>query len=398
MITFLLKIALDFNLKTAFFAKKMACSGFNEDMKSPASLGIIWLLMLTVMRKEMLMATYYIGADVHSNNTELAIEQRGKIVGRYSVPTTIPAISTVLESLQGKKFLAMEEGPMAGWLYRNLHEKVHQFIVSEPRRNKLITSEGDKDDKIDAGKLAVLLRGKYLKAVHHTADDDRANLKHWVNLYHDRVRDATRGINKIRACCRMHGVAIPRKVVRNAVHRDAWLSGLDNAVLREQLHMLWIGYDATREQVELAKKQLSVSVHRYPIIKYWCEVPGIGVIRASTFFAYLDTPWRFQKRSKLYKYCGVGLVRTSSGKDKRGKPKPAHLRLPWAVNGRLKNALLGAASSAILRRNNCFSDYYERMVSIGIAPVNARHSVARKMISVMSAMWKTGNAFDPELI
>ena len=33
------------------------------------------------------MATYYIGADVHSNNTELAIEQRGKIVARYSVPT-----------------------------------------------------------------------------------------------------------------------------------------------------------------------------------------------------------------------------------------------------------------------------------------------------------------------
>ena len=39
------------------------------------------------------MATYYIGADVHSNNTELAIEQRGKIVSRYSVPTTIPSIS-----------------------------------------------------------------------------------------------------------------------------------------------------------------------------------------------------------------------------------------------------------------------------------------------------------------
>jgi len=36
------------------------------------------------------MATYYIGADVHTNNTELAIEQRGRIVARYSVPTNIP--------------------------------------------------------------------------------------------------------------------------------------------------------------------------------------------------------------------------------------------------------------------------------------------------------------------
>jgi len=169
------------------------------------------------------MATYYIGADVNSNNTELAIEQRGKIVARYSVPTTIPAISTVLHSLQDRKIFAMEEGPTAGWLYRNLHEKVEQFIVSEPRRNKWITCDGDKDDKIDASKLAVLLRGKFLKAVHHTDDSDRAHLKHWVNLYHDRVRDAVRYINKIRACCRMHGVAIPRKVIRNNVHRNDWL-------------------------------------------------------------------------------------------------------------------------------------------------------------------------------
>ena len=88
------------------------------------------------------MATYYIGADVHVNNTGLAVEYRRKIVQRYSVPTSIPAISAVLGSLQGKKFLAMEEGPMAGWLYRNLSQEVEKFIVCEPRRNKLIYPSG----------------------------------------------------------------------------------------------------------------------------------------------------------------------------------------------------------------------------------------------------------------
>jgi len=350
------------------------------------------------MRKEIAMATYYIGADVHSNNTELAIEQRGQIVARYSVPTTIPAISTVLSSLQGKKNLAMEEGPMAGWLFRNLNEKVDKFVVSEPRRNKLITCEGDKDDRIDSGKLAVLLRGNFLKAVHHTSDDHRAHLKHWINLYHDRVRDAVRCINKIRACCRMHGVRIPRKVVRNHVHRHQWLSGLDNPVLKAQLHMLWIGYDATREQVELAKKQFSSYARKYPIIKSWCKLPGIRIIRATTIFAYLDTPWRFKKRSKLHKYCGVGLVRATSGKDKKGRPRPPRLKLPWAVNRRIKNAVIGAATTAIEQKNNALSDYYERMVSNGINPTNAKHSVARKMVSTMSAMWKTGSEYDEKLL
>ena len=344
------------------------------------------------------MATYYIGADVHTNNTELAIEQRGRIVARYSVPTSIPAIGAVLNSIQGKKILAMEEGPMAGWLYRNLNEKVDEFIVSEPRRNKLISSEGDRDDKIDSGKLAVLLRGNFLKAVHHTGDDHRAYLKHWINLYHDRVRDAVRDINKIRACCRMHGVRIPRKVVRNPVRRHQWLSGLDNPVLKAQLHMLWIGYDATKEQLEIAKKQFSSYARPYPIIKSWCDLPGVGMIRATTIFAYLDTPWRFKNRAKLHRYCGIGLVRMTSGTDKKGRPKPARLKLPWAVNRRIKNAVMGAAVSAIERGGNAFKDYYERMLSHGITPVNARHSVARKLVSTMSAMWKTGRPYDQTLV
>jgi transposase len=344
------------------------------------------------------MATYYIGADVHTNNTELAIEQRGRIVARYSVPTTIPAISTVLSSLQGRKIFAMEEGPMAGWLYRNLNEKVETFVVSEPRHNKLIAGEGDKDDKIDAGKLAILLRGNFLKSVHHTTDSHRAHLKHWINLYHDRVRDAVRDINKIRACCRMHGVRIPRKVVRNPVHRHAWLSGLDNPVLKTQLQMFWIGYDATKEQIELAKKQFSSYARKYPIIKSWCKLPGVGLIRATTIFAYLDTPWRFKNRAKLHKYCGVGLVRASSGTDKKGRPKPPRLKLPWAVNRRIKNAVLGAATGAIEKGDNAFKEYYERMLSHGITPANAKHSVARKMVSTLSALWKTGGEYDQKLL
>jgi len=304
----------------------------------------------------------------------------------------------VLDSIQGKKILAMEEGPMAGWLFRNLSEKVERLVVSEPRRNKLITCEGDKDDRIDSGKLAILLRGNFLKAVHHTSDSHRAHLKHWINLYHDRVRDAVRSINKIRACCRMHGVRIPRKVVRNQVHRHEWLCELDNPALKAQLQMLWIGYDATKEQVGMAKKQFSSYTRKYPVIKSWCNLPGVGPIRATTIFAYLDTPWRFKNRAKLYKYCGVGLVRTTSGKDKKGRPKPAHLRLPWAVNKQLKNAVIGAATSAIEHGDNVFKDYYERMLSNGIIPTNAKHSVARKMVSTMSAMWKTESKFDVKLL
>jgi transposase len=161
---------------------------------------------------------------------------------------------------------------------------------------------------------------------------------------------------------------------------------------------LWIGYDATKEQIELAKKQFSSYARKYPIIKSWCDLPGVGLIRATTIFAYLDTPWRFKNRAKLHKYCGVGLIRASSGKDKKGRPNPPRLKLPWAVNRRIKNAVLGAATSAIEKGDNAFKEYYERMLSHGITPANAKHSVARKMVSTLSALWKTGREYDQKLL
>ena len=334
------------------------------------------------------MATYYIGADVHCNNIELAIMNRKRIVQRYSVPTNISAVCEVLDSLKGKKYMAIEEGPMAGWLYRNLQGKVDRFISSDPRRNKLISSDGDHDDKIDSGKLSMLLEGGYLREVYHSTDEGQIEFKHWVILYNDRVRDAVRNINKIRARCRMYGVVIPRKVLKEPKHRAAWLKDMKNSALANQLLMLWIGYDATAKQSRMAKQHMIHLSTKYPIIKLWKKLPGIGVIRAATVYAYLDTPWRFGRKNKLWKYCGIGLQRTTSGKDKKGRPKPAMLQLPQAANRVLKNAILGAALTAINQKQNAFKTDYERRVYNGVTQSNARHTVARKLLTIMWGMWK----------
>lgn len=334
------------------------------------------------------MATYYIGADVHSNSIEMAILNRKKIVKRYTIPAAITAMAQVLDSLQGKKYVAIEEGPMAGWLYRNLHHKVERFVVADPRRNKLISSDGDHDDKIDSAKLAMLLKGGYLREVYHSDNARRDELKQWVTLYHDRIKDAVRNINKIRARCRMNGVKIPRRVVRQPEHRGIWLGKLKHSALAEQLLMLWVGYDATAKQTRIAKQHLINLSRKYPVIRHWKQLAGIGTVRAVTIFAYLDTPWRFKRKNKLWKYCGVGLQRTASGTDKKGKPKPARLQLPWATNRVLKKSILGAALTAVNQKQNTFKTDYERMIQNGVIPSNARHTVARKLLTVMWGIWK----------
>lgn len=344
------------------------------------------------------MAKYYIGADVDSKMTELAIEKNKKIIARYRVPTTIPAIREVLSNIAGTKSLTFEEGPMAGWLYRNLKGNVDNLVVCDPRRNKLIACDGDKDDSIDAGKLAGLLRGGYLRAVHQSEDIGRVVLKQWVSLYHDKVHDAVRQINKIRARCRMYGIRMPRCLLRNQVSRQQWINSLKERSLAEQLSVLWLGFDTAASQVKIIRKQLIHQSKNYEIIKYWSEVCGIALIRAVTLMAYLDTPWRFNSEKKLWKYCGVGLQRTASGTDRFGKPNDGRLKLAWSVNRRLKEVVVGAAMSAINQKDNIFSFEYERMIRNGLTMSNARHAVGRKLLSVLWAMWKTNSRFDKSLV
>jgi len=86
------------------------------------------------------MTIYNIGADVHCNTTEIAVEVRGRIVDRCTVSTTIPAIRQVLDRYPGVKHLAIEESTLAGWFYRNLRSHVDSLTVCDPRRNHLIAA------------------------------------------------------------------------------------------------------------------------------------------------------------------------------------------------------------------------------------------------------------------
>jgi len=136
----------------------------------------------------------------------------------------------------------------------------------------------------------------------------------------------------------------------------------------------------------------------YVMTGYWRELPGVGLIRAATLYAYLDTPWRFGSPEKLWKYCGVGLERASRGKDRWGKPKVGLLQLTWQVNKRLNDAVMGATLSAIRQGDNPFSARYEGLLRNGLTATNARHTVARKLLTVMWGMWKTNRPFESELV
>jgi transposase len=344
------------------------------------------------------MALHYIGADVHAATTDLAFERNQRIVKRLRVPTTIPALREALASVGGTKRLVIEEGPMADWLWRSLKDDVEQMVVCDPRRNRLVSDDGDKDDRIDAAKLAELLRAGLLRAVHHPESAERADLKRWVALYQDRVRQAVREVNKIRMLGRQYGLRVPGRVLKNRPAQREWLGQLPSLALGKQMAVLLRGYEAMRQQVGAVKKELGRLASSQEVVGRWSELPGVGLIRAVTLLAYLDTPWRFAKLTKLWKYCGIGLERTGSGTDKHGKPNPPRLQLAWRVNRRLKDVVVGATLGAIRQKGTPFARMYERLVQQGLTAGNARHAVCRKFLGVLWGMWKNSSRYEPDRV
>jgi len=109
----------------------------------------------------------YIGMDVHKEAVEIAVQNgTGKQVMESIVETQASSILQFIQGLQGELHVTREEGTWAAWLYDLLQPHVQQVLVCDPRRNALL-KEGNKSDKIDARKLADLLRTGMLRPVYH---------------------------------------------------------------------------------------------------------------------------------------------------------------------------------------------------------------------------------------
>jgi transposase len=337
---------------------------------------------------------HFIGVDVHCQFCEVAaVNASGKLIHRGRCPTTIPALVEALEKVPRPRCVVIEEGPLADWLGRNLRPRVEEMVISEPRRNRLIARDGDKDDPLDAEKLAQLVRGGYVKAVHHGDSLQRAIFKQHVGLYHDAVRQRVRAALRISSLFRRHGVFVREKAFVDAADRPALLERLPpSRTLAADLRWLWKGYDVMAFVEAKMRRRLVKRAREVEVMRRWVALPGIAWVRAATLYVWLDTPWRFRSKSALWKYLGIGLERRRSGNG------PERWGVPPMVNRALKSTILGAAKAAVAQDDNPFADQYRRWIQAGLSPKLARRNVARSLAATVWGLWKNGSAYRPEWV
>src|SRR3984893_8650840 len=254
----------------------------------------------------------YIGLDVHQATISVAVlDSAGKLVMEAILETKAETILQFIGGLRGSLHMTLEEGTCAAWLHDLLKPHVASVLVCDPRKNALLKS-GNKNDRIDARKLADLLRSGLLSPVYHGEHGVRT-LKELARSYLTLTRDATRVMNRLKALYRSWAIPCAGQKVYAPRYRADWLAKITEAGVHRRAEIYYQQLDALRSLREQVRRDLLAEGRKHKAMKLLRQIPSIGPIRAVLLIALMQTPHRFRTKRQLWAYCGLALKTSTSG-------------------------------------------------------------------------------------
>jgi transposase len=337
----------------------------------------------------------YIGMDVHQATISVAVmDSSGKLIMECILETKAATILDFIQGLRGSLRVTFEEGTSAAWLHDLLKPHVSQLVVCDPRKNALL-KDGSKSDRIDARKLADLLRGNQLKPVYHGEHGVRT-LKELSRSYLTITKDVTRVMSRIKALYRGWAIPCNGTTVYAPRHRAEWLAKIAEPGVRLRAERFYQQLDLLQPVRQAARGDLLVESRKHPAVKLLRQIPSIGPIRAALLVALLQTPHRFRTKRQLWAYSGFAVETHDSGEYRYVRGKLRRNRERMTVRGLsdhhnhdLKNLFKSAAISESTRPGP-LRDFYVALLEKGMRPTMARLTLARKMAAISLTIWKKG--------
>jgi len=343
----------------------------------------------------------YIGLDVHQATISVAVmDCSGRIIMECILETKAVTILEFFAGLRGSLAVTFEEGTCAAWLYDLLKPQVGKLLVCNPRKNALLKA-GNKSDRIDARKLAELLRGNQLKPVYHGETGVRM-LRELSRSYLTIVKDLSRVMNRLKALYRSWAIPCAGRDVYYNRHRAEWLEKIREPGIRRRAERLYQQLDMLQHLRQQARRELLVESRKHAITAQLRQIPYLGPIRSALVVALIQTPHRFPTKRQLWAYSGLALeTRVSAeysyatGQLRRSKKIISIRGLNKDHNHDLKGLFKGVATMASVRPGP-FQNFYQALLAKGMKPTMARLTLARKIAAITLTLWKKGEGFDAE--
>lgn len=327
----------------------------------------------------------YIGMDAHSSNCVFSVmNKEGTELDNVSIETNGRLLINYIKSIEGRKKLTFEECELSHWLYEILKDKVDETLVCNPVANG--NYKRAKTDKLDARKLANLLRGGFLVPVYHDGSE-REQFRVLMSGYQSLVDEGVRLKNRYKSLFRKNGQMVKGEAMYND---ESLLEGLDRSGLKfvgQRLYSLLVVMEEARQKYV---KEIKRANKRFKEIRYLKTLPGIADIRAAKIVSQVIDPNRFANKYKFYSYCGLARHKwNSAGKDYGSKKIHGNRVLKCVYKMAGKSALKGKSG---LRR------YYDRLMVEGVSDNNAYNAVCRKIAAISLSIMKHNRSYDDRII
>lgn len=278
---------------------------------------------------EYAMIRCYIGLDVHKSSISVAyaLTDReeplfyGKLGG--SSQCLERGLRKMLKTLgfpKAEVSLAYEAGPCGFVAARRLLQLGYQVIVAAPSKIQRAPGDKIKTDRRDALKLARLLRGGDLSAVHIPEVADEA-IRDVCRARTDASEDARKAKQRLGAFLLRNGIHYTGKTAWTPAHmrylRELKLPFESQSIVLEE-YLLAIDRALDRvERLEKQMEQLLPDWERAPFVKALMAFRGFQRVAAMTVVSELGDFSRFRHPRQLMAFLGLVPGENSSGQRRR---------------------------------------------------------------------------------
>jgi transposase len=348
-------------------------------------------------------STKYVGMDVHKDTVTIAVmNSAGRVVMESILETKAATLLQFIQGLRGNLLVTFEEGTWAAWLYDLLKPYVTHVTVCNPRKSALLKA-GNKSDRIDAQKLAELLRNGSLSAVYH-GEDGLRTLRELSRSYLTISKDLTRVMNRLKALYRSWGIECSGTKVYASRHRAEWSSKIREAGVRGRAEFTYQQLDGLQALRQAVRRDLLAESRKHQATKLLRQVPGIGPIRAALLVALLQTPNRFRTKRQRWAYSGLAIQTHGSGEYLYVEGQLRRSQKPVALRGLNKNHnhdlkwIFKSAAIKTSSQSGPLHEFCESLLANGMREALARLTLARKIAAITLTVWKKGVHFDAQYL
>jgi transposase len=272
--------------------------------------------------------------------------------------------------------------------YRPVYEVLGEHLdvtLANPSKNRLIADATVKTDRLDAKRLAHLLRTGML-AESYVPEDEIRELRDLVRTRKSLVEERTAEKNRVRAVLKRTNNIYDSELFGPTGREflaELSLSSVDETIVEAHLAVI----DELTEQIETVEEEIEQRVLESPAAQLLLTIPGVGQATAAVVVAELGEIDRFDTHEEVVSYAGLDPVVHQSGETE------IHGSISKEGPGALRWALVQSAHVA-KRCSDYFGNFYTRLKNRKNKQI-AVVATARKMLVSIFYILKRNEPFDP---